>query len=98
MFESATAPEEASNGGNAKGKGEKDITSEGGNAKGEGEKDVASEGGNAKEESQNMVLFVSFKNQDNHASMEPRLTYLRCHISIGQRARTLCKKKNQVDH
>jgi hypothetical protein len=77
MFESATAPEK---------------TPDGGNAKGKGEKGVASEGGNAKEESQNVVLFVCFKNRDDHTSMGPRLTYLRCHISIGQRARTLCKK------
>ncbi|KAH8765169.1 hypothetical protein BGZ57DRAFT_1007123 [Hyaloscypha finlandica] len=42
MFESAIPPEEAPDGGNAKGKGEKGV---------------ASEGGNAKEESQNVVLF-----------------------------------------
>ncbi|KAH8755439.1 hypothetical protein F5882DRAFT_482176 [Hyaloscypha sp. PMI_1271] len=40
-----TAPEEAPDGGNAKGKGEKGV---------------ASEGGNAKEESQNVVLFMPY--------------------------------------
>jgi len=78
MFESATAPEEAPDGGNAKGKGEKGV---------------ASEGGNAKEESQNVVLFVSFKNRDDHASMEPRLTYLRS-ISPLDSERELSAKKD----